>query len=273
MKILILILFAGVLVFLLVQGQQRMIYYPRTYDNDLRLPDRYEVLEFQTGQGRQAAFYQPPADARLKLPERLWLICGGNASLALDWVDFLEDFPDSGAAFLLLDYPGYGSSLGRPGPATILESIEKALPVLANRLGISRGELDGRLMVMGHSLGAAAVLLYAGRHPVARMVLISPFTSLRELAARLVGSLPARALLYDYDNRARLREVLGRKSPPPITIIHGDRDEVIPLEMGRELASLSPAINFVVAPNGDHNYIFVTARDDIFRAMLGSEPR
>jgi pimeloyl-ACP methyl ester carboxylesterase len=162
MKIIILILLGVVIVFVLIRGQQRMIYYPHPYGEDQSLPDQGQVVEYGTSQGRQVAFYLPPAGAK-KVPARLWLMCGGNASLALDWLDLLEDFPDPATGFLLLDYPGYGDSQGRPGPETIMESAEAALAALAIHLKTDRADLDSRLMVMGHSLGAAAVLRYADR--------------------------------------------------------------------------------------------------------------
>lgn len=273
MKIIILILLGVVLAVVLIRGQQqRMIYYPRPYGEDQALPDRGQVLKYTTRQGRQSAFYLAPSGAD-KNPARLWLLCGGNASLALDWLDLLGDFPDPAAGFLLLDYPGYGDNQGRPGPTAIMASIEAALAALALHLGIERADLEGRIMVMGHSLGAAAVLGYAARHPVGRIVLVSPFTSLKDMAVHHVGPLPAWTLLHDYDNRARLKEILGRSVAPPITIIHGDHDRVVPVEMARELAALSNQINYLEIARGDHNYLLVTARDEIIQAMVGSNQK
>ncbi|MEN8135852.1 MAG: alpha/beta hydrolase [Thermodesulfobacteriota bacterium] len=271
MKIIILILLSVVIAFVLIRGQQRMIYYPHPYGKDLFLPEQGQVVKYATSQGRQTAFYLAPAGAA-KVPARLWLMCGGNAALALDWLDLLEGFPDPAAGFLLLDYPGYGDNQGRPDPTSIMESVEAALASLALHLGTDRADLDSRLMVMGHSLGAAAVLGYVGRHPVSRIVLVSPFTSLKDMAARLVGPLLAWTLLHDYDNRARLKEILSRPVVPVITIIHGSHDRVVPVDMGRELAALSSKIYYQEVARGDHNYILVTAKEEIIQAMVGSEP-
>lgn len=269
MKVLILILLVVALVVALIWSQQRMIYYPRSYGKDLSLPDQILLVEYDTRQGQQSAFYLPPAGGD-KQPARLWLLCGGNASLALDWLDFLGDFPDPAAGFLLLDYPGYGENQGRPDPTSIMVSIEAALTALAGRVKIDRAELDNRLMVMGHSLGAAVVLRYAAHHPVGRIVLISPFTSLQDMASKLVGPLLARGLLHDYDNLVSLTKILGQPVVPPITIIHGDHDKVVPVEMGRELAALSNRINYREMAQGDHNYILVAAKNEIIQAMTGS---
>jgi hypothetical protein len=42
--------------------------------------------------------------------------------------------------------------------------------------------------------------------------------------------------------------------------------------MGRELAALSSKIDYQEVVRGDHNYILLTARDEIIQAMVGSEP-
>ncbi|MDF1577036.1 MAG: alpha/beta hydrolase [Desulfurivibrionaceae bacterium] len=271
MKIIILLLLGLIIAVLVIAGQHRMIYYPRSYGGDPPLPAGGQALEYKTGQGRQVAFYLPPAGEHDPVPERLWLMFGGNASLALDWLELINDFPDPGAGFLLVDYPGYGKCRGRAAPATILASAETALVYLAAQLDTEPADLLRRLLVMGHSLGAAAALLYAENHPVKRIVLISPFTSLKEMAASMVGPVLARTLLQNYDNRAALKKILQRRPVPPITIIHGRRDRVVPVEMGRELARISPEINYLEVENGDHNYILITAAEQILRAMLGAE--
>jgi len=271
MNIALLSLLIGGLTLLLLRGQQRMIYHPRPYGaTEPSPPAGLLTVEYATSQGRQTAFYLPPRTGTVA--ENLWLMLGGNGSLAIDWLDFLRDFPDAHSGFLLLDYPRYGYCHGKPSPKTILESAEAALSTLATKLGEDPVEIRNRLQVMGHSLGTAAALLYAGRHPVKRLVLISPFTSLKDMAALIVGPLLSQTLLHDYDNRARLREVLAREPAVPVTIIHGNHDKVVPVAMGRELSGSSSKIDYLEIERGDHNYLLVTAAEEIRRVMLGSKP-
>ena len=251
--------------------QHGMIYFPRQYAFP-SVPAGVQALEFETGQGRQVCFYVPPTSAGEAVPKRLWLVWGGNASLALDWLDFVRGFPDSEAGFLLVEYPGYGKSSGRAGPHSIQEVSEKALGVLAEHLAESRQMLEARLHLLGHSLGAAASLQFAVRHDVQRIVLVAPFTSLRDMAVRVVGYPLNYLTLHRYDNRARLRELAATHPDRKIFILHGDRDEIVPVKMGRELAGMFPKmISYREIPGGDHNAILGMAEQEIFAAMLGDQ--
>src|SRR5690242_16456385 len=98
------------IVALLLLFQSRLIYYPRPYgkaslwDLDQR---KGKQLEFTTSQGRQVAFYLPPRADAASSPAFLWIVCGGNGSLALDYAEEPLHW-DSRFGYLFVDYPGYG---------------------------------------------------------------------------------------------------------------------------------------------------------------------
>lgn len=272
MIIIIVLLVAIVLTVLLIRSQYQLIYHPRAYSGRLLLPGNGRNLEYITSHGRQVAYYLAPAREGM-IPNRLWIMFGGNASLALDWLELIEKFPDQATGFLLLDYPGYGKNQGRPDPESIMESAEKALSVLALHLGVKAADLDENLMVMGHSLGAAVAALFASHHPVDKIVLLAPFTSLKDMAALLVGPLLSWGLIHDYDTRSRLVEILQRQPQPLVTIFHGALDRTIPVTMGRELAALATGIDYREIADGDHNSILATAKEEIIAVMTGQSKR
>lgn len=256
--------------------QRKLIYFPSHYPPSYKigLPENVIELPYSTPtSGAQVAFYMPPADRTGELPDNLWIFFNGNASTAHDWLDFIEKFPDFRAAFYLYDYPGYGLNKGKPTRASIRESSESAFAALAAHLGVAPAELEPRLAIFGHSLGAAAALEFAVEHPPRRIVLVSPFTSLLDMARRSVG-LPLAWLAKDrFDNRARLDELAALPSPPLIHIFHGTADEIVPFEMGRELAARHPSmITFHPVENGDHNWIIDSAGPQIKSAMTAPVP-
>jgi pimeloyl-ACP methyl ester carboxylesterase len=241
--------------------QDRLIYFPQPYPPNA-MPKGFEPLRFATGSGQQTVFLRRP----IGRPERVWVLFGGNAALALDWVDLVAAAKDPEAAFLLVDYPGYGACEGKPSPRAIGESAEAAFVACAAALGETPAALEPRLRVLGHSLGAAAALQFAVRHEPERVVLLSPFTSLRDMGRLVVGWPLCWVLKSNLDNRARVRELAARPHPPKLTILHGEADEVIPVAMGRELAGLMPGATFHALPDMDHNGI-VADMSDLLSAM------
>ena len=225
-------------------------------------------LPFKTSAGRQTAFYIPPRHGS-GLPDRIWVTFCGNGSLALDWLPLTARDQNPGDAFLLVDYPGYGKSEGWPNVASTRSAADGALVALAARLGVETATLEPRLDVMGHSLGAAAALDFASHHPqVRRIILLAPFTSLREEAAIIIGSTLSHLLRANYDNRAALRQLAPRRPPPRVVIFHGLQDGLIPPEMGRALAAEFPGfVTFHGIPEANHDTVVLAAEDEILALM------
>lgn len=265
----------GVLGFvaLLFLNQHKLIWFPRHYGAayKLELPKTAAELRYTTSEGKQCAFYLPPhpvGAAATPMPERIWVCFCGNGSTALDWVDIIGPDPKRADGFLLIDYPGYGLCEGTAEPANIAESSDKALAELATHLQVQPSALEGRLNVLAHSIGCAAALEFAARHPVQRVILCAPFTTLRDMARRILGWPLCWLLRHNFDNRARLAELAARPAPPRVTIFHGEDDSLIPIQMGRSLAETFPKmIAFHAVPGGDHNSVVFLAQDGIFSAM------
>jgi pimeloyl-ACP methyl ester carboxylesterase len=250
--------------------QGRLIYHPQPYRPDLAsvLPKQVEFLPFTTSQGRQTAFWLPPRAGGV--PDRVWMCFTGNGDLTLSWLPVVQDVADSNVGFLFVDYPGYGLCEGSCTPGRILASSEAAVVALAQHLALSSDQLDQRMAVLGHSLGCAAALQYAACHPVRRVVLVSPFTSMLAMARRIVGWPLCYVLWHRFDNVARLDDLALRVPPPPVTILHGDMDEMIPVQMGRDLAASHPTfVTLYELPNGGHNDILALGQDAIRAALVG----
>lgn len=233
-----------VLAVVLYFAQRRLMYFPRAYPAgsvERLVSHGLVALRFETSRGTQWAYYLPPAvGARGVLPESIWVLFGGNGSLALDWLGVLPPDPDRRAGLLFFDYPGYGQCAGRPSRPAIRESLPYIVTALAAELRVPPDELASRLSVGGHSLGAALALEFAQLYPVRNIALFAPFTSMKDMARRSVGWPLCEVLIDRYDNRAALAILAGRKPRSALWIFHGADDALIPPSMGRELAALEP---------------------------------
>jgi uncharacterized protein len=248
--------------------QSRILYYPRSYaagvTDEWQEKTQGRPLDFTTSQGRQRAFLQ----GNLKSPRNLWIVCGGNGTVALDWSDWIAAHAPAEDAWLLVDFPGYGHCEGKPNPGRIRESLRAVVPMAAGSVGLSTAPDASRLRFFGHSLGAAACLMAATEFGIREGVLLSPFTSTMEMSRMLLGVPLGFLVTHRFDNEARLDEIIA-KGPAKIVILHGTDDEVIPVEMSRKLArGRETAVRLLEIHGAHHNDIAQRHPEQLVRALL-----
>ncbi len=261
-----------VCIILLTACQRRLIYYPRPYEKILlaNLPQNVIRLDYQTRQGRQTAFYVEPLN-EAAIPADLWLVFNGNGTNALDWLDTMEKPPRNDVGFLLMDYPGYGACEGKPTRGSIRENVEGAYAALLKHLGKNEQDFRGHTGVLAHSLGCAVGLEFATRHEVDRMILLSPFTRLKDVAIKVVGWPLNNCLIDRFDNVKSLETLNHSAHKPEIHILHGSADEVVPVQMGRAQAAKYPHwIQYEEWPGVDHAMIAWAAEKRI-KELMGEE--
>jgi pimeloyl-ACP methyl ester carboxylesterase len=207
----------------------------------------------------------PVAEARVLVcsrpqPGRRALIYfGGNAEdVSLNMPRFSVGFPDT--AIYLLHYRGYGGSSGSPSE----EALFKDALALFDDVYAKHPDVD----VVGRSLGSGVAVYVASRRPVARLVLVTPFDSLQEVAAGQFPYLPVRWLLMDKFESWRLAPHVNA----PTLIVAADRDEVIPRARTELLRSRfkSGLASFAVLPGTGHNTISSSPE---YMALLKGSPR
>jgi pimeloyl-ACP methyl ester carboxylesterase len=258
----ILLVFAVILFFV----QDGMIYLPRPYKEMEVKNWKAEGLvqiDFNTGQGKQGAFYQPPGSGGE--PSRIWLVFGGNGGRA---VDYREVAADPGCGYLFIDYPGYGLCAGKPNPKRIDEAVDGAIAALWAELGVDGRAYGKRLCVVGHSLGAAVGLRAAVRHQIGRVVLLAPFTTMKAMATRVVGGLYANVLRHRFDNVVAMEALQAAIPNAKVTILNGTVDREIPPSMGRALAERFDGITDYSSLDGTgHNDILERSWREVLEAM------
>lgn len=259
---------AGIPVWLVAGCQSKLIYFPRPYaagvTEEWAAKTQGKHIDFTTSQGRQRAFLQ----GNLKTPRNLWIVCGGNGTVALDWSEWIEKHAPGEDAWLLVDFPGYGDCEGYPSPGRIRESLRAAVPLAARSLGWSSGPDPARLRFFGHSLGGAACMIAATEFGIQRGVLLSPFTSTMDMSREVTGLPLGFLVTHRFDNEARLADLAARGSGKVI-ILHGTDDEVIPVEMSRRLAAgQKETVYLVEIPGAHHNDIPERNPDQVAGALM-----
>jgi len=191
-------------------------------------------------------WYLPPlaaAVSRRPFAAVLWFY-GNGENIAAIW-PIIRDFRPPHAGLLVLDYPGYGGSGGRATEAGLYEAADLAYGALARRPDVD----PRRIYVYGRSLGSAVATHIATTHEVAGMILESPFTSARAMAARYYKIFPRALVRLRLDNLARIKRIRC-----PTLIFHGNADMLVPIEMGKEVAAAAAGpVEFVLIDESGHN--------------------
>jgi fermentation-respiration switch protein FrsA (DUF1100 family) len=202
----------------------------------------------------------PPASERVRLPASFGRVEGvllrahgvdgpapaalyfkGNAEFVDQNLDPLGAVAALGVHVLLLEYPGYAGTDGRPSRASLGEAARLGHDWLAARADVDAG----RILAIGRSIGTGVAVDLAGDRPLAALVLYAPFTSIADFARRM-GAPPF--LVRDrFDNRAGARAFGG-----PLLVVHGRQDRVIPFAHGEAVASAAPQ-GRLLALDCDHN--------------------
>jgi hypothetical protein len=206
-----------------------------------------EPLELPMKDGTRLVGWFLPAAApsRPAPPSAALLWFYGNGETIGDIWPIIRDFRPPNAALLVVDYPGYGGSGGRATEAGMYEAADLAYQALISRPDVDRR----RIYVYGRSLGSAAATHTAVTHEVAGVILESPFTSARGMAARHYRIFPTALVRLRLDNLGTMARIHC-----PILIFHGTADMLVPIAMGREVAAAAGGpVEFVMIEGAGHN--------------------
>ena len=193
--------------------------------------------------------------------EITWLWFHGNAGNIGHRVDNLGAFVRRlGVNVFIFDYRGYGRSEGSPSEKGTYLDSEAALAYVRSRDDVD----NSKLVLFGRSLGGAMAVHVAAQHDVYALILESPFPSIKAMA-RTHYPIPGVELLLrsKYDSLARIKD-----SRSPLMVLHGDRDQTVPLELGRQLfEEANGPKRFYTIQGADHNDTYVVGGDDYYDAL------
>jgi alpha-beta hydrolase superfamily lysophospholipase len=263
---LMLLMLAAILILLgwVYLAQREFIYFPTrlsraTFEASVKdaFGDRATILA-----PFDAVVVEPPPELSVRATAILF---HGNASLGIDRAYYAPVFAQRGIRLILAEYPGYGPRAGRPSEKALVEDADALYG------GVLQRYPDAPILVVGESLGtgvAVQVAVDQGVRPPARLVLLTPFLSLAETAARAYWFLPARYLVRDrFDSASRIAHYKR-----PVAILVAERDEVVGAVQGRALAEVSRLRGetvLVELPEAGHNSWTALMTDAQWTSLLG----
>lgn len=121
-----------------------------------------------------------------------------------------------------------------------------------------------QVALVGISLGTGVAAEMAVRGRAASLILVSPYTSITAMAARVVPFLPTRWVCPDrFDTLSK-----APRLRVPTLVIHGDSDEVVPFAMGQQVAAAIPGATLRVVRGAHHNDLFLREGAELEQAIV-----
>ncbi|HET7925638.1 MAG TPA: alpha/beta hydrolase [Rhodanobacteraceae bacterium] len=137
-------------------------------------------------------------------------------------------------------------------PEATLDDVATSLATLPAKIE----RHDGRVVLMGHSAGGHLALWVASVRPqpsLAGVLALAPVADLRLADALNLGNGATRLFLgVDPATRGDLDPRRLASPNAPVTIVHGVRDETVPIEVGRSYADAHRATKLVAVEGADH---------------------
>jgi pimeloyl-ACP methyl ester carboxylesterase len=197
-------------------------------------------------------------ELRLPDPNGLVFFLHGNAGNLASWFVNTDFYRRANYDLVMLDYRGFGKSTGRiQNEAQLHADVQAVWEQVAPRYA------GKHIVVYGRSLGTGLAAALAARVQPDLTMLASPYSSMAALARAHYPWVPAGVLRYPLHTDAQITRIRT-----PVLLLHGDRDELIPLAHSEALASLSRAVQLVVIPGAGHGDLHTF--DSYRRAVLGA---
>jgi fermentation-respiration switch protein FrsA (DUF1100 family) len=215
----------------------------------------YEDVYFTSSDGVKLHGWMLPARGKAR---GTVLFLHGNAENISTHIGNVYWLPAQNYNVFLPDYSGYGLSEGVPTVDGVQHDISGAMGYL-----LKRADIDSeRIVILAQSLGGALAIYNVAHSPyrakIKALISESAFSDYRAITREKLASFwltwPLQwPLSLTIDNDYSPMPAAHKISPIPLLIIHGDKDNVVPLAHGQALfaAAAEPKEMWIV-PGGGH---------------------
>ncbi|MEZ4815831.1 MAG: alpha/beta fold hydrolase [Bdellovibrionota bacterium] len=223
----------------LIMIQERLIFFPEQISEQytFKFKNFDEIFFDFEGQKMNSLLF--PEDSS----DIVLLYLHGNAGSLVGWGDVASKLRDElSVGVWIVDYPGYGKSEGS------IQSERQLLAFTEHFLSVARKAFPQKNFVMyGRSIGSGPAAWVAAKYKLP-LILETPYASFSKLASEHAPWFPSFLKRYTFETLKWLKNY-----KQPLLLIHGNQDEVIPVEHSHLLKEALPKSNFKEIVGGTHN--------------------
>lgn len=238
---------------LLYAYQEKLLFFPEqlSYDYAYLFPYPFEELSYEVEDGVVLNSVLFTAENSRGVVYYLH----GNGGAINRWGEGADVFLKNGYDVLYLDYRGYGKSGGSIRSETqLIQDAQFVYDDLKDRYG------ESSIVLSGTSMGSGIAVQLAASNNPHKLMLNSPYASLKQLIREKVPIVPAFIVRYKLESLHYLDEV-----ECPIYIFHGEEDQLIPPAHARALKAARENIHLSIIEGYGHNDL--TGSPEYFTAI------
>ncbi|MFS4457838.1 alpha/beta hydrolase [Bdellovibrio sp. HCB2-146] len=263
--------FAATVLALASLGCSSMLYYPKTEKlfDPARVQLEPEDIYFKSSDGNMLhAWYFA---SKTKENKGTVLFFHGNGENLTSHFLTFRWLPEQGYSYLIFDYPGYGTSSGKPSPeGTVKAGIAAAEWLVANKKPTN-------LIIYGASLGGNVALRTAeeikGRIPFNHVIIEASFPSYRKMGAQVLSRSWITWLFqpigYLVLSDKWAPKDISQFSPTPMLFIAGDKDWIVEPEQSQKLFELAKDPKEIwIIPGGHHGDLYEINKGELRGRLL-----
>jgi len=195
---------------------------------ELQAVEKVKIPSAIAGNGKPGllnALYQP---AKPGMPT---VIYSNGRNGSMNKITNFTGMLDQGMGLLLYEYPGFGSTQGKPTEETLYKALKDVRQFLADQ-GVPHHEQ----ILYGYSMGGAVSVDSAAKQAPKALILESTMTSLPEAIQKRLGKRVSqyvplhRAAISQFRSEEKLKQTNF-----PLMLLHGNRDPIMPIEFAERL--------------------------------------
>lgn len=217
--------------------QEKMVYQP--WPQDFETCEAFKDVEKVTHNGTR--MYVERGE------KGMVVLYHGNAGSACQRYFYADMFMEAGYGYVIPEYAGYSNDRRETTHMLVKQDVQNVVSYLLT-------QNTDTVLVMGESIGTGMASYHTSLQAPEKLLLLAPFASLADIAKRKFWFYPSSFMVDNaFDNTELLRNYTGL-----VTIVHGDRDTIIPRQSGIKLyeSLLSEKKEFISIDGFGHNDLF-----------------
>lgn len=221
------ILFIGGIFFMFTScRQENMLFFPVTLpaDHIFTFNNAFQEYFFKVDEKTQLNGLLFRADSS----KGLVFYLHGNSGCIDSWGHIADVYLENNYDLFVLDYRGYGKS---QGSISSEKQLHSDVQIVYDSLKKMYDEKD--IVIIGNSIGTGLATKLASTNSPKRLILNAPYYSMIDLAHQYIKFMPSFIIRYKLKTNEYITQVKC-----PVTIFHGDQDEVIYVGSSEKLKKL-----------------------------------